>query len=249
MHVTGLPAGFHVTEPLTIEAGQESALGVLWAEPGAPLPTPEQAQQIQVTATAAPSELTASVRSQASVANPQASEQANLVSDKPAEKTDSNEQPADAAAAVSGPAKVVGNFGKIQFAEKPNLLVTIAPESAAGEPAGSGTVTESASGLVELVIAPGQTLAATVRVDRRGFEGRIDLGKADAGRNLPHGVYVDNIGLNGLLIVEGKNERTFYITAAPWVPETSRPFHLVANVAGNPTSLPVLLHIRRPANP
>lgn len=235
VHVDGLPPGFHVTQPLTIEAGQESALGVLWAEPNAALPTAEQAQQITVTARAA--------KTASSAAVVDSSAKPGEAADRPVPNTGT-----EAIVSPSWAVKKVGNFGAIKFAEKPTLLVTIVPESIVPDGATEKQASAGASQPIELVIAPGQTLAATVRVDRRGFEGRIDLGKADAGRNLPHGVYVDNIGLNGLLIVEGKQERTFYITAAPWVPETTRPFHLVANIPGSPASIPVLLHVRRPAN-
>jgi hypothetical protein len=99
---------------------------------------------------------------------------------------------------------------------------------------------------LELTIAPGETIQAKVLVERRNFDGRVGFGTADAGRNLPHGVYVDNIGLNGLMIVEGQNERTFFITAAKWVEASTRTFHLRTEEAGNPTSWPVILHVRRP---
>jgi hypothetical protein len=61
---------------------------------------------------------------------------------------------------------------------------------------------------------------------------------------LPHGVYVDNIGLNGLMITRGKTEQEFFITADDWVPETTRAFHLRAEVEGNITSWPIVLHVR-----
>ncbi|MDA1015402.1 MAG: hypothetical protein O3A00_13245, partial [Planctomycetota bacterium] len=64
----------------------------------------------------------------------------------------------------------------------------------------------------ELVIRPGETITATVRIERNGFNGRVRFEAID--QNLPHGVIVDNIGLSGLLIVEGTNERTFFLTAA-----------------------------------
>ena len=136
----------------------------------------------------------------------------------------------------------VNNLGEIKLAAKPKVLVRMQP---VGQP--DGDVAADARTPWELVIAPGQTVAARVRVERNGFKGRISLGNDDAGRNLPHGVYVDNIGLNGLLIVEGKDERMFFITAAKWVPETTRLFHLMARVEGNQTSWPVLLKVRKPA--
>jgi hypothetical protein len=96
---------------------------------------------------------------------------------------------------------------------------------------------------MEVRIRPGQTISARVRADRRDFQGRIELGGDDSGRNLPHGVYVDNIGLNGLLIVEGQTEREFFITAARKVLPGERLFHLRATGDGGQCSQPVLLKI------
>ena len=75
-------------------------------------------------------------------------------------------------------------------------------------------VKETAGAPLEFSIRPGQTITAKVRAVRHDFAGRIELGGDDSGRNLPHGLYVDNIGLNGLLIVEGQTERDFFITAS-----------------------------------
>ncbi|MDG2185076.1 MAG: PA14 domain-containing protein [Mariniblastus sp.] len=98
---------------------------------------------------------------------------------------------------------------------------------------------------LELTIAPGETISAHVSIERNGLNGRVSFGSHDSGRNLPHGIYVDNIGLNGLLIVAGQNEREFFITADPWVPETTRLFHLRAAAEGGITSYPILLHVRK----
>ena len=92
-----------------------------------------------------------------------------------------------------------------------------------------------------ITIRPGQTIAAKVFVDRNGHKTNVNLGKHDAGRNLPHGVYVDNIGLNGLLIPEGQDEREFFITCDKWVPGTTRQFHLKTGQEGGIASLPVKL--------
>jgi hypothetical protein len=86
-------------------------------------------------------------------------------------------------------------------------------------------------------------------VERNGFDGEIKLGGESAGRNLPHGVFVDNIGLNGLTLLQGESERRFFITAAKIVAETKRPFHLKAEVEGNQTSWPVLLNVRASKDP
>jgi hypothetical protein len=97
----------------------------------------------------------------------------------------------------------------------------------------------------QIVVAPGETISAILRVERNGFDGEIRFGQEDAGRNLPHGVFVDNIGLNGMTLLAGESERTFYITAAKWVPETTRMFHLRALAEGNQTSWPVVLRVAK----
>ncbi len=134
--------------------------------------------------------------------------------------------------------KDVNNFGEIKLADKPKVLVKLL---AANDDSPAPTIDTP----LELTVAPGETITARVQIERNGFDGRVGLGKADAGRNLPHGVYVDDIGLNGLLIVEGQNERTFFITASPVAEETTRMFYLRADADGNQTSWPVILHVRR----
>jgi hypothetical protein len=141
--------------------------------------------------------------------------------------------------------KEAGTLGEIKLADKPKVLVQLA---AANEPKNAeGNTADTTAKPLELTLAPGQTITAKVKVERNGFNERVPFGNFDAGRNLPHGVFVDNIGLNGLMIVEGQTERIFFITAAKWVPEQTRKFHVQAQVEGNQTSLPVIVHIRRNA--
>lgn len=97
--------------------------------------------------------------------------------------------------------------------------------------------------LEELVIRPGQTISARVIVERGDHKGPISLGKDDAGRNLPHGSFVDNVGLNGLLITDSSSEREFFITAAPWLPPQERLFHLRSETKNNPTSRSIRLRV------
>jgi WD40 repeat protein len=120
-------------------------------------------------------------------------------------------------------AKHVPGVGKLTVAAAPKLTVSLEP--------------------AELTIAPGTTITAQLRVVRSGFDDRITFNVG----NLPHGVIVDNIGLNGVLIPEGQTERTIYLTAGSWVPETSRTFQATAEAEGNQTSQPVMLHVRRGA--
>jgi hypothetical protein len=103
---------------------------------------------------------------------------------------------------------------------------------------------DGAGAPLEFAIHPGQTITLRVKVERSGFAGQVPLGKEGAGRNLPFGVYVDNLGLNGLLVLEDQDERTFFITADESVPPQTRAFHLTTTAAGGHSSLPVLLHVR-----
>jgi hypothetical protein len=104
-------------------------------------------------------------------------------------------------------------------------------------------VQENAGQPLEFSIRPGQTITARVRAVRHDFPGRIELGNEDSGRNLPHGVYVDNIGLNGLLIVEGQTEREFFITASRIARPGTRLFHLRARGDDGQASRTVLLRV------
>jgi hypothetical protein len=138
-------------------------------------------------------------------------------------------------------------LGTVKLAAAPKLLVRVLrkDQSEEASDATSQTVSGDDGTPVELEIAPGETMSALVRIKRNGFDGEVALGGDYAGRDLPHGVFVDNIGLNGLTLLAGDNEREFFITAAKWVPEQSRRFHLRAEVEGNQTSWPIWLHVRR----
>lgn len=116
-------------------------------------------------------------------------------------------------------------WSAVKLGPKPQLLVRMEP--------------------AEIRIAPGQTVRAMLKIDRQGYEGAVAF-DVD---NLPHGVIVDNIGLNGILIPEGKNERELFLSAADWVPETDRPCfaeskNFRASNAGAQASRAVMLHVR-----
>lgn len=129
--------------------------------------------------------------------------------------------------------------GAIRWSDKPPVRVAILPAEGGARP-----VREPAEGPLEFAIRPGETIQLLVRADRGGYGGQFPFGKEGAGRNLPFGVYVDNVGLNGLLILEDQVERPFYVTADKAVPAQSRLFHLTTSAEGGHSSLPVLLHIR-----
>jgi Planctomycete cytochrome C/WD domain, G-beta repeat len=196
--VSGLPQGFSSTSPLTIEAGQIEALGIIMAAEGTEKPAPEVAKQHTVTASA-------------------------QVGDRTVTHT-------------------VNNLGTIKLAPAgPKLRVSVAPTKGGAVP-----INASSSGPLEFAIAPGQTIMLKAKVERNGFKGPVFFGNEGSGRNLPFGVIVDNLGLNGLLILENQNEREFFITADAGTREQTRNFHLTTAAAGGQSSRPVNLHVRRP---
>lgn len=99
-----------------------------------------------------------------------------------------------------------------------------------------------------VAIRPGERVAMKLAV-RRGpaFAGRVPI----TVRNLPLGVRVLNIGLNGVLITEKQSERTVFLYAEPWVEALERPFYAVGKADGPATehsSAPIEL-IVTPARP
>ena len=117
--------------------------------------------------------------------------------------------------------KAVKRFDKITLGAKPKLLVHMEP--------------------AEIVVAPGTTVSAMLKVERNGHDDLITFSV----ENLPHGVIVDNIGLSGVLMPKGESERQIFITADSWVGETSRQCFAVENQAGNQCSPPVTIHVRQ----
>jgi WD40 repeat protein len=102
------------------------------------------------------------------------------------------------------------------------------------------TVTTSTN---HVKLVPGEIVEMRLKVDRSdAFSGRVPVDV----RNLPYGVRVLDIGLNGVLITEKETERTIRIFAEEWVPPQTRPFFAVgrAESAGTSDSAPpVMLEI------
>ncbi len=130
--------------------------------------------------------------------------------------------------------------GPIKLADKPAPIVLIQPAED-----GTGPIIESPGKLPEYEIHPGQTITLKVKVRRNGHIGPVPLGNEGSGRNLPFGVIVDNLGLNGLLITDDQDGRTFFVTADRSARPQTRPFHLTTSVAGGQSSHPVILHVRQ----
>ncbi len=95
----------------------------------------------------------------------------------------------------------------------------------------------------ETTLRPGGETVVEARITRlNGFKGRVPLDV----RNLPYGVKVDDVGLNGVLITENGTSRKFVIRCEPWVKPQSRLFYVTANVEGGVanTALPLTLVIQ-----
>ncbi|WDQ14661.1 c-type cytochrome domain-containing protein [Rhodopirellula sp. P2] len=101
-----------------------------------------------------------------------------------------------------------------------------------------------------LVIPRGTTVSARI-VLRRGEDAKgnvnnreVRFGKEGSGHNAAHGVYVDNIGLSGLLVLPNENEREFFITADPVARPGKRSFFLLSENEGGVASFPITVEIR-----
>jgi hypothetical protein len=96
-----------------------------------------------------------------------------------------------------------------------------------------GGAAELAIGAVqpaELVMEPGGEAEVTVTVERRGgFAGRVPVEV----RNLPLGVTVPDVGLNGILITEEEQSRTFHLRVEPRTGAVEQQLYLVARIETN----------------
>ncbi len=142
--------------------------------------------------------------------------------------------------------KPVKTFAALKLGPQPKFAAYIEPDNG-GKAAMHG---QDARAPLEITIVPGQTTRAWLRVERRNDEGLINFDV----HNLPHGIIVDNIGLNGVQIREKENERDIYLACAKWVSEQDRLIHAAAisaraeqDSAGVQTSFPILLKVRKPA--
>jgi hypothetical protein len=96
----------------------------------------------------------------------------------------------------------------------------------------------------EVALEPGKEETVTLHVERRnGFLGRIPC----TVENLPPGVRVVNVGLNGVLVTEAQSSRKFTLKAEDWAKPVTQPIYVVGTVESNsPTmhaSAPILLKV------
>ena len=60
-------------------------------------------------------------------------------------------------------------------------------------------------------------------------------------------IVLADLGLNGLTLLEGQNERKIFLHCAENTAEKSNTGFAVADQAGRPTSAPLTVHVRKPA--
>jgi WD40 repeat protein len=126
--------------------------------------------------------------------------------------------------------KEAGSLGAIRVEGKAQVTVDLyAIDGAPGRPGKPA----------EITVVPGRRVPARLRIERHDFTERVTFDV----ENLPHGVIVDDIGLNGILIPPEETERTIFLHCASWVPAASRLAFARSREAGGQTSLPVLIHV------
>jgi hypothetical protein len=88
----------------------------------------------------------------------------------------------------------------------------------------------------EVSLEPGKETTVTLHIQRQnGFKGRVPCDV----KNLPPGVRVVNVGLNGVLVTEDQSSRTFTLRAEDWAQPVKQPIYVVATVESNsPTMHP-----------
>jgi len=140
-----------------------------------------------------------------------------------------------------------GNFGKVTLGAAPKFIIVMEPDN--GGKAIMREIKDETKPL-EITLVPGQTVKAWIRAVRQGNDGLINLDV----HGLPHGVIVDDIGLNGVQIREKENERPIFFRAAYWVQDQDKLVHAALSSARNEhdsaglqTSFPMLMKIRKAA--
>ena len=99
----------------------------------------------------------------------------------------------------------------------------------------------------EIALDPGKETTVTLHVQREnGFKGRVPC-NVD---NLPPGVRVVNVGLNGVLVTEDQTSRTFTLRAEDWAQPIEQPVYVVAEIESGSSTLhasqPLILKVRSP---
>jgi hypothetical protein len=86
----------------------------------------------------------------------------------------------------------------------------------------------------DVSLDPGKEITVTLRVERHNsFKGRVPCSI----ENLPPGVRVVNVGLNGVLVTEAQSSRTFTLRAEDWAQPVKQPIFVVGMVESNAPTL------------
>ena len=98
--------------------------------------------------------------------------------------------------------------------------------------------------LREVSIDPGKEVKVTLHIQRQnGFKGRVPCSV----ENLPPGVRVVNVGLNGVLVTEAQTSRSFTLRAEDWAKPIQQPIYVVAvvesNMSTSHSSAPLILNV------
>lgn len=184
-----LPEAWKSTFPITIEANQRSALGMIWVPEGI---SPEK-DPVNISVTAAAEIFGRTVERDA------------------------------------------GMIRGLKVGAAPKVISMIQPIDH-DVPKGENWTIE---------VPRGETVSARVVLKRsEGFDGEVRFGKEHACLNAPHGVYVDNVGLSGLLVLPGADEQIFFLTADPVAAPGERTIFLKTNQDKGTTSLPVTVRVK-----
>jgi WD40 repeat protein/mono/diheme cytochrome c family protein len=141
----------------------------------------------------------------------------------------------------------VNGFGALGVAGRPRTVVWLEPDletggdGASADPRKSRAVGSDRGDGRRITVNPGGRVSALLKIQRSGHNERVTFDV----ENLPFGVIVDDIGLNGILIPEGATERRIFLTCAASTPEALRPCYARIREGPNPTSSPVLLRVPR----
>ena len=99
----------------------------------------------------------------------------------------------------------------------------------------------------EVALDPGKEVTVKLNIERHnGFKGRVPC----TIENLPFGVRVVNVGLNGVLVTEAQSSRTFTLRAEEWAKPITQPIYVVGEVESNSSTMhpsaPILLKVTQP---
>ena len=127
-------------------------------------------------------------------------------------------------------------WGRPQIKDAPKITARLTPVV-------EGAI-DAATGYPILTGNRGEVVEARIAVERRDFGDRIQFGNHEAALNAPFGVYVANIGLNGVLLPEGTTERNVSIRIDEATNLGDRLIFFKTDAGGGATTNPVVLRVQ-----